>query len=214
VRGAQAHNERPSRSPCLRIRGRERSRFRTRRQAIRLADFAFARMEREQRLECLEKLSRSIAPPARPAPAGDNTSRRPRTNTRQLCTPDGSTATSRPLAAAQMAPRCSSRFCAMCDVSGPAISRSGADYAISYRINDAPPVQACGRRAIVCTGAAVHMAMWRAMLNPSPKRAKSLSVSPDRCGPRRDFCSAGLKDGERQVAAHSKWPQAVARPRN
>src|SRR6266702_2219852 len=27
-------------------------------------------MERQERLECLEKLSRSIAPPARPAPAG------------------------------------------------------------------------------------------------------------------------------------------------
>src|SRR5260370_37459774 len=29
-------------------------------------------MERAERLECLEKLSRSIEPPARPAPAGDN----------------------------------------------------------------------------------------------------------------------------------------------
>src|SRR5258708_37333433 len=29
-------------------------------------------MERQERLECLEKLSRSIAPPARPAPAGGN----------------------------------------------------------------------------------------------------------------------------------------------
>src|SRR5258707_14262163 len=29
-------------------------------------------MERAERLECLEKLSRSIEPPARPAPGGDN----------------------------------------------------------------------------------------------------------------------------------------------
>src|SRR5260370_11436853 len=29
-------------------------------------------MEQTERLECLEKLSRSIAPPARPAPAGDD----------------------------------------------------------------------------------------------------------------------------------------------
>src|SRR5229473_5230048 len=29
-------------------------------------------MEGEERLECLEKLSRSIAPPARPVPASDN----------------------------------------------------------------------------------------------------------------------------------------------
>src|SRR5260370_14066041 len=29
-------------------------------------------MEQAERLECLEKLSRSLAPPARPAPGGDN----------------------------------------------------------------------------------------------------------------------------------------------
>src|SRR5258707_5345534 len=29
-------------------------------------------MEQAERLECLEKLSRILAPPARPAPAGDN----------------------------------------------------------------------------------------------------------------------------------------------
>src|SRR5260370_35412649 len=29
-------------------------------------------MERAERIECLEKLSRSIEPPARPAPGGDN----------------------------------------------------------------------------------------------------------------------------------------------
>jgi hypothetical protein len=66
-------------------------------------------MEQAERLECLEKLSRSLAPPARPAPEGDNWIVSETTSPVDYTPIVTATTSSR---AARMAPRCSSPFAA------------------------------------------------------------------------------------------------------
>src|SRR6202140_3663902 len=106
-------------------------------------------MERADRLECLERLSRNIAPPARPVPEGDN----------WIVSETTSPVDYAPMVAAATFSRGGSDSPSMqlsihCRggrtelvVAGPAV-RSGEDYAISYRINDDQPVQlAAGSRS-------------------------------------------------------------------
>src|SRR5436190_24231371 len=100
-------------------------------------------MEREARLECLEKLSRSIAPPARPAPAGDNWIVSETTSPVDYTPIVTATTSSRggsDGSAMQLSIQCRGGRTELV-VAGPAISRGSADYAISYRINDGQPVQ-------------------------------------------------------------------------
>src|SRR5260370_17108861 len=104
-------------------------------------------MERAERLEWLEKLSRSIAPPARPVPGGDN----------WIVSETTSPVDYAPMVAATTFYRGGSDGSSMqlsihCRggrtelvVAGPAVSGSSEDYAISYRINDDQPVQLSSR---------------------------------------------------------------------
>src|SRR5260370_21260481 len=109
-------------------------------------------MERAEGLECLEKLSRSIEPPARPAPAGDN----------WIVSETTSPVDYTPIVTATTSSRAGSNGSSMqlsiqCRggrtelvVAGPAVSRSSADYAISYRINDGQPGQLAPRSPSFC----------------------------------------------------------------
>src|SRR6476661_5546464 len=113
-------------------------------------------MERAERLECLEKLSRSIAPPARPAPVGDN----------WIVSETTSPVDYAPIVAATTPSRGGSNNPSMqlsiyCRggrtelvIAGPAVSRSSAEYAISYRINDGQPVQLAAAAPSFGTGVA------------------------------------------------------------
>src|SRR5260370_25198927 len=93
-------------------------------------------MERAERLECLEKLSRSIAPPARPAPAGDNWIVSETTSPLNYTPIVTATAPSRggsDGSAMQLSILCRGGRTELV-VAGPTISRTGAVYAISYSL--------------------------------------------------------------------------------
>ena len=175
-------------------------------------------MEQQARLECLEKLSRSIAPPARPAaPVGDNwivsetTSPVDYTPIVTATTPSrgGSNGSSM-----QLSILCRGGRTELV-VAGPSVSRSGADYAISYRINDAPPVQLAAGSPSFGTGAAFTGDIVRLLQSLPEEGDIALHLSP-RTGAAQDahFLLGGLKMVREKVAVACKWPQAVARPRN
>ncbi len=174
-------------------------------------------MEREQRLECLEKLSRSIAPPARPAPAGDNWIVSETTSPVNYTPIVTATAPSRggsDGSAMQLSILCRGGRTELV-VAGPAISRSGADYAISYRINDAQPVQLAAGAPSFGTGAAFTGDVVR-LLQSLPEEGDITVRLSTRTGAAQEghFLLGGLKMVRERVAAACKWPQAVARPRN
>jgi hypothetical protein len=174
-------------------------------------------MEQTERLECLEKLSRSIAAPARPSPGGDN----------WIVSETTSPVDYTPIVTATTSSRGGSNGSSMqlsilCRggrtelvVAGPAVSRSGADYAISYRINDGQPVQLAAGSPSFGTGAAFTGDVVR-LLQSLPEEGDIAVRLSTRTGAAQDghFLLGGLKMAREKVAVTCKWPQAVARPRN
>jgi hypothetical protein len=100
-------------------------------------------------------------------------------------------------------------------VAGPAVSRSGQDYAISYRINDDQPVQLAAGSPSFGTGAAFTGDVVR-LLQSLPEEGDIAVRLSTRTGAaqERHFFLGGLKMVREKVAAACKWPHAVANPRN
>jgi hypothetical protein len=174
-------------------------------------------MERQERLECLEKLSRSIVPPARPAPAGDNWIVSETTSPvdyRPIITATTSSHGGPNGSSMQLSIQCRGGRTELV-VAGPAVSRSGADYAISYRINDGQPVQLAAGSPSSGTGAAFTGDVVR-LLQSLPEEGDIAVRLSTRTGAAQEghFLFGGLKMVREKVAVACKWPQAVARPRN
>jgi hypothetical protein len=99
-------------------------------------------------------------------------------------------------------------------VAGPAVSRSGGDYAISYRINDDRPVQLAARSPSFGTGAAFTGDVIR-LLQSLPEEGHVAVRISTRSGAAQDgdFLLGGLKTAREKLATACKWPHVVARPR-
>jgi hypothetical protein len=178
---------------------------------------ACSQMERAERIECLEELSRSIAPPARSAPGGDN----------WIISETTSPVDYTPIVTATTSSRGGSNGSSMqlsiqCRggrtelvVAGPAVSRGSADYAISYRINDGQPVQLAAGSPSFGTGAAFQGDVVR-LLQSLPEEGDIAVRLSTRNGAAQDgyFLLGGLKMVREKVAAACRWPHAVAKPRN
>ena len=174
-------------------------------------------MEREERIECLEKLSRSLTPPARPEPGGDNWIVSETTSPVDYTPIVTATTSSRRGSngsSMQLSIRCRGGRTELV-VAGPAVSRSSADYAISYRINDGQPVQLAAGSPSLGTGAAFTGDVVR-LLQSLPEEGDIAVRLSTRTGAAQDgyFSLGGLKMVREKVAAACKWPHAVARPRN
>jgi hypothetical protein len=174
-------------------------------------------MERAERLECLEELSRNIAPPALPVPGGDNWIVSETTSPVDYAPVVTATAASRggsDGSSMQLSIRCRGGRTELV-VAGPAVSRSGQDYAISYRINDDQPVQLAAGSPSFGTGAAFTGDVVR-LLQSLPEEGDITVRLSARNGAAQDghFLLGGLKTVREKVAAACKWPRAVARPGN
>jgi len=175
-------------------------------------------MEREARLECFEKLSRSIAPPARPAaPGGDNwivSETTSPVNYSPIVTATTSSRGGSNGSAMQLSIQCRGGRTELV-VAGPAVSRSSAEYALSYRINDGQPVQLAAGSPSVGTGAAFTGDVVRLLQSLREEGEIAVRLAT-RTGAAQDgrFLLGGLKMVREKVAVACKWPQAVAKPRN
>jgi hypothetical protein len=174
-------------------------------------------MEHTERLECLDRLSRDMAPSDRPAGSGDNwviSETTSPVNYAPIVTasaysrggPDG------PLMKLSIYCRGGRTELA---VSGPAVSGSGADYAISYRVNDRPPVQLAAGPPSFGSGAAFSGDVVR-LLQSLPEEGRIAVRISNRSGAVQEgiFLLGGLKTVREKMAAACKWPNAVAQPRN
>lgn len=173
-------------------------------------------MEREPRLECLEALSRNIAP-ARPAPASDNWIVSETTSPVDYTPIVTATTFSRrdsnglPM---QLSIRCRGDRTELV-VTGPVFSRSREDYAISYRINDNQPVELAAASPSSGTGVAFTGDVVR-LLQSLPEQGEVAIRLVSRTGASQEghFLLGGLKVVRERLAAVCKWPHAVAKPRN
>jgi hypothetical protein len=175
-------------------------------------------MERAERLECLEKLSRSIEPPARPALGANNWIVSETTSPVDYAPIVTATTTSARGgsndSSMQLSIQCRGGRTELVVV-GPAVSRSSADYAISYRINDGQPVQLAAGPPSSGTGAAFTGDVVR-LLQSLPEEGDIAVRLSTRTGAAQDgdFLLGGLKIVREKVAAACKWPHTVAKPRN
>jgi len=173
-------------------------------------------MEHAERLECLDRLSREIAPPDRPVRSGDNWIISETTSPVNYTPIVTATALSRGGADGppmQLAIRCRGGRTELA-VSGPAVSGGGID-AISYRINDGQPVQLAAGVPSFGTGAAFPGDVVR-LLQSLPEEGHIAIRMSNRSGVAQDghFLLGGLKTVREKLAAACKWPHAVARPGN
>jgi hypothetical protein len=174
-------------------------------------------METAERLKCLDELSHNIAPAARPAPEVDN----------WIVSETTSPVDYKPIVAARTASRGGSDGSSMqlsiyCRngrtelvVTGPAVTRKGEEYAISYRINGDQAVQLAAGSPSFGTGAAFQGDVVR-LLQSLPEEGDIAIHLSSRTAAALDgsFSLGGLKIVRDTIAAGCKWPHAVASPRH
>jgi hypothetical protein len=173
-------------------------------------------MEREERLECLENLSRNIAP-ARPAPGTDKWIVSETTSPVDYTPIVTATAFARGSpngSSMQLSIRCRAGRTELV-VTGSAFSRGREDYVISYRINDDQPVQLAAAPPSSGTGVAFTGDVVR-LLQSLPEQGEVAIRLVSRAGAAQEghFLLGGLKSARERIAAVCKWPHAVAKPRN
>jgi hypothetical protein len=172
--------------------------------------------EQAKQQECLDKLSRNVAPTPRQASEADNwivsetTSPVDYTPIASATTssrrgPDGSSI--------QLSIHCR-RGRTELVVAGSAVSRNGEDYAISYRINDEQPVQLAAASPLFGAGAAFKGDVVR-LLQSLPEDG-GIAIRLSGAGVALDgyFLLTGLKTVRTKMAAACRWPQAISTPRN
>ena len=175
-------------------------------------------MESAERLDCLDKLSRSLAPPqAFPTPAANNWAISETSSPVDYApivvavTPSREGAES---SAMQLSVSCRAGRTELV-VAGPAIPGRGEDYAMSYRIDGSEPVQIAAGPPSFGTGAAFTGDVVRVLQSLPEEGDIAVRLSP-RTGATREgsFSLNGLKTVRDKLAAACKWPQAIAKPRN
>jgi hypothetical protein len=177
---------------------------------------ACAMMEQAERLECLDKLSRNIAPAAGAASAATNwiisetTSPVDYTPTvTASISHHGSDGSSM-----QLSIHCRRGRTEMV-VTGPAVSSGGEHFTIFYRVNDDQPVQLAAVRPSSGAGAAFTGDVVR-LLQSLPEEGGITIRLSTRTGPALEgyFLLGGLKTARDRVSAACRWPQAISTPRN
>jgi len=98
-------------------------------------------------------------------------------------------------------------------VSGPAVPGRGADYTMSYSINDDQPVQLAAGSPSFGTGAAFTGDVVRLLQSLPDEGRIAIRLSTRSGAPQEGhFLLGGLKTVREKLAAACKWPHAVARP--
>ena len=174
-------------------------------------------MERAERLECLDRLSRDIAVPDRAAGSGDNWIISETTSPVNYMPMVTATASSRggpDGSSMRLAIHCRGGRTELV-VSGPAVSRGSSDYTISYRVNDGQPMQLPAASPSFGTGVAFTGDIVR-LLQSLPEEGHIAVRITARSGASQDghFLLGGLKTAREKLAAACKWPHAIAAPHN
>jgi hypothetical protein len=174
-------------------------------------------MERADRLECLDKLSRDTAPQARPALREDGWIVSQTTSPVDYTPIATATTSSRQVEsgfAMQLSIRCRGGHTELV-VAGPAISGRGEDHVISYRVNDGQLVQIAETVPAFGAGVAFKGDAVPLLQSLPDQGDLTIRISP-RVGTAHDgiFSLAGLQTVRGKMAAACKWPHVVAKPNN
>jgi hypothetical protein len=174
-------------------------------------------MEREERLECLDKLSREIAP-ANPSEGAANN---------WIVSETTSPVNYAPIVTATTLSRGGSDGSSMqlgihCRggrtelvISGSAISSGSANYTISYSVNNGQSLQVAAGPPTYGAGVAFTGDVVRLLQSlPDEGHIAVRILARTDANLSGNFALGGLKTVREKLAAACKWPRAVARPQN
>jgi hypothetical protein len=169
--------------------------------------------EHAERLGCLNKLTRTTSQ-HRPMPEDDwivSQTTSP-VDYSPIATATTSSRNGAGDAAMQLSIRCRGGRTELA-LSGPGISRTGGDDAISYRVNDDPAVQVAAAVPAFGPGVAFAGDVVR-LVQSLPDSGNLIVLLSPRSGAARDgtFSLAGLDTARAKIAATCKWPRAIATP--
>ncbi|WGR94865.1 hypothetical protein MTX20_12285 [Bradyrhizobium sp. ISRA435] len=176
---------------------------------------ACSAMERAERLECLDRLSHAIVPPAISAPAEGGWIVSQTTSPLDYTPIATATISSRESAAGstmQLSIRCRGGRTELV-VAGPAMPGRGDGYVVSYRVNGGPPVQLAGNAPAFGGGIAFAGDVVGLLRSLPGEGELDIRLQP-RMGAAREgtFSLTGLEKVRAKIEAVCKWPHAVARP--
>ncbi|WP_271615344.1 hypothetical protein [Bradyrhizobium sp. CCBAU 51627] len=168
---------------------------------------------RAERLGCLNGLTRTT-PQHRPAPEDEwivSQTTSP-VDYSPIATATTSSSSGTGESAMQLSIRCRGGRTELA-LSGPGISRSGGDDAISYRINDNPAVQVAATSPVFGPGVAFAGDVVR-LVQSLPDNGDLIVLLSSRSGASRDgtFSLVGLDTARTKIAATCRWPRAIATP--
>src|SRR6185312_5670720 len=173
-----------------------------------------SRLERIERMECLDRLSRAVAPPARSVPedgwvVSQTTSP---VDYSPIATATIVSLTATGSSAMRLSIRCRGGRTELV-IAGSALAGRAEDYVISYSVNGGQPLQIAATAPAYGAGVAFK-ADAIALVTSLPSEADvAVHLSP-RVGATLDgvFSLAGLGRVRAKTAAACKWPHAVAKP--
>ncbi|WP_407116677.1 hypothetical protein [Bradyrhizobium sp. LMG 9283] len=172
-------------------------------------------MQRDERVECLDKLARSVGPPTGPTAAvnewviGQTTSPVDYTPIATATTSSREAEGGSPL---QLTMRCRGGRSELA-VSGPAISGRAEDYVISYGAKGGQPIQIAAATPAFGTGIAFK-ADPSALFRSLPNDGELVVYIASRLGASQHgtFSLVGLEAVRTKIATACKWPAAIAKP--
>ena len=174
-------------------------------------------MERADRMECLDKLSRTLALTTPIAPKED------RWIVSQTSSPlDYSPIATATISSQEVEGGGAMQFSIRCRegrteivVTGPAITGRGDDYAVSYRVSGGQPVQIAAATPASGGGIAFKTDAV-ALIQSFPGDGEFVLHLSPHVGPSQDaiFSLAGLERVRARIAAPCRWPHLIAKPNN
>jgi hypothetical protein len=174
-------------------------------------------MERADRTECLDKLSRTLALTTPLPPREDRWIISQTSSPLDYSPIATATISSREVeggGALQLSIRCRGGRTEIV-VAGPAITGRGDDYAISYRVSGGQSVQIAAATAALGAGVAFK-ADAVALIQSLPGDGEFVLHLSPHIGPSHDaiFSLTGLERVRARIAAPCGWPHTIAKPNN
>ena len=177
---------------------------------------ACSRPERAERTECLDPLSRAVAPPARSMPEAG-----------WVVSQTTSPVDYSPIATATIVSRTATGSSAMqlsihcrggrteLAIAGSAIAGRAEDYSISYSVNGDQLLQIAATTPTYGAGVAFKTDAIALVMSLPSEAEIAVHLSP-RVGATQDgvFSLVGLGTVRAKIAAACKWPHAVAKPKD
>jgi hypothetical protein len=174
-------------------------------------------MERADRAECLDKLSRALELATPQAPREDRWIISQTSSPLDYSPIASATISSREVeggGAMQLSIRCRGGRTEI-EVAGPAITGRGDDYAISYRVSGGRPVQIAAATPAFGAGVAFKADVV-ALIQSLPGDGEFVLHLSPHVGPSQDaiFSLTGLERVRARIAGPCGWPHTIAKPNN